>query len=413
MRRLAVRLLTGLLVTSGASVLAADFNPLVLVPGTGTSRDAAYGDVDGDTDIDILVLKTPGAFLNTEVSFYIQQGVNSGTFTATAQILSNPQGSQKLELGDVDGDNDLDLFVVSGNPTRLWINQGVHSGTFLDSGQTLTNLVNVGVSRALVGDVDGDGDNDLFLANNGAGAAPDQVWINQGVNTGVFVDSGQTLGAESAASAAMGDLDGDGDLDVMVGNFGGAGFINIWINQGVNSGTFASNGQTLTTASHITGTSLGDVDGDGDLDAVLVDNGSGIRILINDGVNGGTFTYSPTVLDNINSRETALADFDHDMDMDFIVAKVADSTVWENQGGAVFVDSALALTGAFPRARTADMDGDGDLDGLLWGPTPGVGILENVSPPPASTPMPLGGTGVLLLIATSSAAIGVWRLRRR
>ena len=54
---------------------------------------------------------------------------------------------------------------------------------------------------------------DAFVANTTAGV--NRVWLNAG---GLFTDSAQTLGDHNSYAAALGDLDGDGDLDALVGN---------------------------------------------------------------------------------------------------------------------------------------------------------------------------------------------------
>ncbi|NIS75166.1 MAG: VCBS repeat-containing protein, partial [Deltaproteobacteria bacterium] len=75
-----------------------------------------------------------------------------------------------------------------------------------------------------LGDVEGDGDLDIIEGNSGQ---PNRVWLNDG--TGTFADSGQLLGSSDTTSVALGDLDGDGDLDIVEGNFGQPN--RIWLNQ--------------------------------------------------------------------------------------------------------------------------------------------------------------------------------------
>ena len=83
---------------------------------------------------------------------------------------------------------------ISGN--RVWINDG--NGTFTDSGQSLGNHVSLDVS---LGDVDGDGDLDAFVANFDQG---NRVWINDG--GGTFTDSGQSLGNHGSTGVSLGDV---------------------------------------------------------------------------------------------------------------------------------------------------------------------------------------------------------------
>ena len=93
----------------------------------------------------------------------------------------------------------------------------VHAGgqsplEYVDSGQALGDRNSFSVA---LGDLDGDGDLDAWVANVGGS---DAVWINDG--TGTFTDSGLKLGTGASVSVALGDLDGDGDIDAWIANLG-------------------------------------------------------------------------------------------------------------------------------------------------------------------------------------------------
>jgi predicted lipoprotein with Yx(FWY)xxD motif len=196
----------------------------------------------------------------------------SGIFSDSDQSLGDSP-SNSVALGDVDGDGDLDAWVANHRtyrPNRVWLNDG--NGTFSDSGQNLYQVGNQSNSVAL-GDVDGDGDLDAWDAVGDPSGKVNRVWLNDG--SGVFSDSGQKLGYSYSNSVALGDVDGDGDLDAWVAN-NGANLV--WLNDG--NGNFSDSGQTIGSFSSRS-VALGDLDGDGDLDAWVVNEHSANRVWLN------------------------------------------------------------------------------------------------------------------------------------
>ncbi|MGH9895376.1 MAG: Ig-like domain-containing protein, partial [bacterium] len=190
------------------------------------------------------------------------------------------------------------------------------SGRFVDSGQALGD--NTGTSAVALGDLDGDGDLDAFVCRYGFPNLPgNQVWLNDG--NGSFSDSGQSLGAARSVDVdvALGDLDGDGDLDALVSNpFPTPN--EVWLNDG--NGVFSRHG-SLGSVSHPR-VALGDLDGDGDLDAL-----SG-AVWLNDGQ--GAFTGNGPLPNTLAGG--VLGDLDGDGDLD----AYAGDAVWLNDGAAHF-----------------------------------------------------------------------------
>jgi hypothetical protein len=175
-----------------------------------------------------------------------------------------------------------------------------------------------------------------------------------------FSDSGQLLGDSGSEGGAIGDLDGDGDLDAVLANYGGAN--SVWLNNGDGSGSAqipgSSTGNTLDVR-------LADLDNDGDMDAFLVKDGRPNRVWLNDGA--GNFGRSGEALGNSNSTAAALGDFDRDGDIDAFVGNWDQpDIVWLNDGTGHFYDSGQLLGASTSLdAAMADLDGDGDLDILV------------------------------------------------
>lgn len=299
-----------------------------------------------------------GNLINPTVFQFIVR-VPSGykRFADTGQTLGNTY-TQGVELGDLDGDGDLDAFTanIAGQASKVWFNNG--SANFTDSGQNPgSGTYSYDVA---LGDVDDDGDLDAFLLNySGSGGAPDSVWLNNG--SGSFTSNGQSLGNSDSHGVALGDLDGDGDLDAFVANFNSQPN-RVWFNDG--SGIFTDSGQSLGTDTS-NDVALGDIDGDGDLDA-FVANTNANKVYLNNG--SGIFTGSGQSLGNSNSTDVALADLDGDGDLDAFVTNTvfAADRVWLNNGSGTFTTNGQSLGSTYSQGvRLGDLDGDGDLDAFV------------------------------------------------
>ena len=353
--------------------------------GSATGWHVALGDVDSDGDLDAIVSNLQVVNLPEQVSrLWLNQGGLQagivGQYLDSGQSLDNTR-PHDLALGDLDADGDLDIFFGNSSylPNSIWINQGGLQGgiegVFADSGQSLGTGPTRGVS---LGDLDGDGDLDAFVANRAD--HPNLVWINQGGlqggTIGQLADSGQLLGDSWSYDVELGDVDNDGDLDAFVANHGPFAVADgdasqIWLNNG--TGVFSDSGQLLGDTSS-RAVSLGDVDGDGDLDAFIA-NGDGDKLWINQGgLQGGTtgqFVDSGQTLGNSTSHDLSLGDLDGDGDLDAVVvsAGTESNTVWINQGGTQggiegqFADSGQSLGSSDSRGvALGDLDNDGDLD---------------------------------------------------
>lgn len=204
------------------------------------------------------------------------------------------------------------------------------------------------------------------IANRPVDAHVWQFRVATNAGSGVFAASGQSLGR--AQSVTLGDLDADGDLDAIFGS-------QIWRNQG--NGTFSDSGQVL--GGFYREMSLGDVDGDGDLDVFGVSSTGeeANRVWLNDG--SGEFTDSGQRLGNHDSFGLALGDLDGDGDLDAFVSNrfQQGNRIWLNTGGQ-FVDSGQSLgAGASRDAFLGDLDNDGDLDAFVANDGPNLVWLND------------------------------------
>lgn len=282
--------------------------------GFKASTCAAFGDLNGDTSIDI--------FFTEGRSNQVWLNDGKGEFTTTGQKLASFDSSS-VALGDLDSDGDLDAYVTvwSGQPDLVFLNDG--KGNFTDSGQKLGKRYG---SDVALGDVDADGDLDALVSNNGEEKDnASALWLNDGQAR--FTESPQKLGPTNASAVALGDLDGDGDLDAFIANSSHRGANpadKVWFNDG--QGTFTDSGQSLGK-SYSLSVELGDLDGDDDLDAFAGSWKETPHIWLNDGT--GKFADSPLKLYSPNSDGIAIADVDGDEDLDVL----ASINTWDGGDG--------------------------------------------------------------------------------
>jgi hypothetical protein len=350
--------------------------------GDGTFLDPAHGrelpgpcklgDLDGDGNLDAVV---EGA----ENFAYFNDGSGGLTARSAPGSSLHPRPTPKLghvALGDIDGDGDVDIFDGGGDITpydgadtghshRFYLNDG--TGNFTVS---LTRLPpHQAAEKGFLVDLDGDGDLDL-LAIVADADFPNRLYLNDG--SGQFADASANLPGRSDESrdAAFGDVDGDGDTDVFIGNTWHQwyGALNsLFLNDG--HAVFSDASSQLPPDYFATeGVELGDVDRDGDLDAVLANYNiyGKSQLYLNDGT--GTFTdaSSRVPIGYEMTKDVALADFDADGDLDILFANNQADTYYVNDGTGYFTDASdlAPSVESWGGLTVGDIDGDGDLDVL-------------------------------------------------
>ncbi len=177
-----------------------------------------------------------------------------GMFKQKPDVEVGPGYNVDAALGDIDGDGDLDAFVVVSSTNQIWIQDGLYSAKF-KLGQS--NFGTSGGRAVSLGDLDGDGDIDAFIAKDGKS----EVWLN---NRATFTLKG-TVGDAPSRDVSLGDLNGDGFLDAFMGNEGVSSVA--WLNDG--KANFAQ-GTPLGNTDKVQGVAVGDFNQDGYLDVFMV-----------------------------------------------------------------------------------------------------------------------------------------------
>jgi hypothetical protein len=335
--------------------------------GTNRSDAVFLGDLNGDGTLDAVVQDDDRA----PNQIWLNDG--TGTMRDGGTIGAIYEGLPLF--GDIDGDGDLDAV---SNATRLNDGQGRFS-LFRVNDDDFYPLFSERRARKL-GDLDGD--NDLDYASSGG------IWLNNG--QGIFTRTNQQAFGTALDPLVLADLDSDGDLDSVVLGFDE---VSIWTNNGAATFTNTFN---LPTTGATTDVSVGDLDRDDDDDILISWANEPARIYTNDG--RGTFTLFTTLQSKVLLglvEKSALGDLNGDGALDIVmVANSGPDGVWRNRGTGIFT---LAWTSPADHnsegVGLGDLNGDGALDMMIANMgsffTPGGGpdrVYLNTTP--QTTPLP-------------------------
>lgn len=312
------------------------------------------------------------------------QNINFDLVFPTSDLQDADVGD--MAMADIDNDGDLDILLTGkGGPVRttLYANDG--NGNFTEViGDPFFD-----VFRSVVGfeDIDNDGDKDVLIT--GTTSSPvitANLYINDG--TGSFsLASSQTIEPSESGDFDFGDIDGDGDADLIQTGWdsSGNGFVKLYTNNG--SGVFAE--QSGVPFITITDGDLRfiDIENDGDLDIIMTGNdassGNPLTTLYTNNGSGTFSIVASTPFSNMSGGDIAIGDSDGDGDQDILLSggitfsNIVTELYLNNGMGNFTLATGVSFLGTtFGESHFADFDNDGDEDVYLLGTGDG-GLVTN------------------------------------
>jgi hypothetical protein len=336
------------------------FQPGVVTSAAGNSMVAADFDRDGRLDL----------ALGTSAGVSVLPGNGDGTFQPAQSAPGGAldYGPRFVAAGDFNHDGVLDLATadMASNNVSIYLRDG--DGTFHPAA-TFSVIGYPGPTTGpwalAVGDFNGDGNLDLATANFGAGSAPHgSVSLLIGTGYGTFLPARNQPTAGRPSCLAVGDLDGDGIQDLMVTSRDSDNpprpgtYVSAWL--GSRYGTFTP--RSMVNIESAGAVALGDFNARGMLDVVIANGGS---VSVAQGNGNGTFRATPSYPLNRRAESVAVGDFDGDGRSDVVATDVQlrIAVLMGNGDGTLRRASAFADLGRHGSiVTTGDFNRDGRLD---------------------------------------------------
>ena len=298
-----------------------------LLPGNQLTSvmnsDVAYGDLNGDGTIDLVISGTTTQAGTPSTRIYFNNG-GTDIFSLSGSNQLTPIYNSAIGIADIDNDTDLDIMITGFTGTQrithLYTNNG--SGVFtLVAGTSFTTFTDGTIEFF---DADNDNDYDVLLTGITSSTQSSELYINDGLGNFSIVPDPFVDVRNSSTKIA--DVDNDGDMDVLLSGENinlNSIYTKLYLNNGSGSFTDANAPFTPLELSSI---AVDDIDNNGFKDIIVSGyNAAGdtlTELYLNDGL--GSYTNTPTDLIDVGNCAIDTADIDNDGDTDIVLSGWAD-----------------------------------------------------------------------------------------
>jgi hypothetical protein len=320
--------------------------PTTYSTGGSVAHSVAIADVNGDGFPDLIVANQYASDSALDGSVGVLLGNGDGTFQPVVSYDSGGSNARWIAVADVNGDGYPDIIVTNGCASECQSTGGLVSvllnngeGSFLPATNYSAGSGLGSPESVAVGDFNGDGHPDIVVSNQCADTACSTgslgVLLNNGNGTFAPAVQYSSGGYYYGLQVAVADMNGDGNLDLIVGNwclnssvclYQQTGAVSVLLGNG--DGTFQSPLTFMAGTTVAASIAVGDVNGDGNPD-VLVVNGYGVDVLLGNGDGSLQAPVSYSATDSTIS--VAIADVNGDGRPDLLSTDdVTNFSVWLN-----------------------------------------------------------------------------------
>ena len=342
-------------ISAGGTITSSSFAPPVILPiGTGGQNTMVAADLTGDGKLDLLCDDENSNLLVVIKNLCTPGNITSNSFApaVTFAVGTDPRG---VAVQDLDGDGKPEIVVPNCGDSTLSIFRNTSTPGIIDTNSFAPPIVvatGLRPQNVMISDIDGDGQPDLVTVNNNYYSNSSGMSVLRNISTpgNIALQSHVDFpGRQDTYCIAIGDLDGDGKPDVVIGSQGGHGpngdMVSIYRNTST-PGTITTNSFApevdIAAGGWVNSVALGDLNGDGKLDiAAAMQIPSQMEVLINKSTPGSISNNSfdsPLVFaSGYNANGIAVGDLNGDGMPDIAFANNYDGTlsIYQNLGGLI------------------------------------------------------------------------------